>query len=73
MPKAHILNVKKHLEHEIRSIEDMLNRNGKYVGGLVLPPIDVQNLTEIKFIAEAILRKHAKRGTRKDVYIGNKS
>lgn len=68
--KTKITNVKKHLEHEIRSIEDMLNRNGKHPGGLVLPPIDVHNLTELKFVAQAILRVHAAKHTRKDVRVG---
>jgi hypothetical protein len=65
MTKAKLLNVRKHVEHINHSIEDMLKRSGKHVNGLVLAPIDIDNLREIKFIGECILRKYAH--SRKDI------
>jgi hypothetical protein len=70
MPKrASILHVKHHLEHVERTCIDMLNRNGRDRQGLVLPPIDVDNLRTIAFITRQILRKHAAKRTRKDIYV----
>jgi hypothetical protein len=63
------LNVKAFLRWTEESCMDMLRRNGLHEKGISLPPIDVQNLNEIAFFARAILRKHAARNTRKDVYV----
>jgi hypothetical protein len=69
MAKRKMLNVKSHLEHVIFTCDMMLERDGKYKGGLVLPPIDRDNLRELAFFAKTILRVHAAKGTRKDVYV----
>jgi len=70
MAKPKLLNVKKHLEWEIETITWMLERNEKKEqGGISLPPIDVKNLIEHRFFAQAILRKHEGKHTRKDVYV----
>jgi hypothetical protein len=74
MSKPKMLNVRKHLEYEIWTIDWMLERNGKHgPSGLNLPPIDVKNLMEIRFFARAILRKHESKSTRKDVYVERRS
>lgn len=69
MAKPKLLNVRRFLEHIKSSCEDMLERNGKYEGGLRLPPIDISNLNEIRMLARAILLKHASKKTRKDIYV----
>lgn len=63
------LNVRAQLEHVVSTCEDMLGRDGKYEGGLVLAPIDVHNLREMKLIAQATLKRHAAKRTRKDLYV----
>jgi hypothetical protein len=69
MAKVKLLNVRKHLEHEVASITDMLERSGKVPHGLQLAPIDSDNLRELRFIAQSILNKHTRKRTRKDIYV----
>jgi hypothetical protein len=70
MSKRILLNVRSHLEHEIWTIDWMLERHAKQErGGINLPPIDVDNLKEMRFFAKAILRLHASKKTRKDIYV----
>jgi hypothetical protein len=72
MAKRKLLNVRSHLEFEIEWLTEMLRRNAMHhKDGISLPPIDVQALNEMVFLARAILRKHAAKKTRKDVYVGN--
>jgi hypothetical protein len=48
----------------------MLDNNYKDgPNGLCMPPAYVDDLRIINFIARAILRKHAKKNTRKDIYV----
>jgi hypothetical protein len=68
MAKPKLLNVKKHLEFEVWAIDNMLKRNSERN---YLCPFDLGMLTEIRFFAQAILRKHAAKNTRKDVYVSN--
>lgn len=70
MAKRKPLNVKSHLEHVITSTQYMLDNNYKDgPNGLCMPPAYVDDLRIINFIARAILRKHAKKNTRKDIYV----
>ena len=39
-------------------IQSMLERDGKHEGGLVLAPIDREELKKLSFMNRAILRKH---------------
>jgi hypothetical protein len=66
MAKPKVLNVRKHLEFEVWAIDNMLERNAKHE---YLCPFDKGMLTEIRFFAQAILRKHAAKNTRKDIYV----
>lgn len=73
MAKLKIWNVKYHLEWVERTCDEMLNRDGKHPeGGLRLAPIDRDNLRAMWFMTRAILRQHAAKGTRKDVYVNTK-
>jgi hypothetical protein len=65
-----LTNVKAFIVWVNETCTDMLNRSGRYEKGLILAEIDKANLAQIRLIGEAILRKHAVRKTRKDVYIG---
>jgi hypothetical protein len=65
--KAKLLNVKKHLEFEIWLVDVILEDVKK--GRLVLAPFYTGALTEIRFFAKAILRKHQEKNTRKDIYV----
>jgi hypothetical protein len=67
--KINLLHVRTHLVRIIESIDSMLKRDGKYENGTRLAPIDKQELYEIVFFSEAILRKHASKKTRKDIYV----
>jgi len=68
--KPKMLNVRKHLEFEIWLIDEMETAIGK--GKLQLAPFYLGALREVRFFAKAILRKHAAKGTRKDVYVETK-
>lgn len=71
MARAKLLNVKKHLERVEATVQDMLKHNHEFPnnGGLRMPPAFVDELRSISFITRAILRKHAEKNTRKDVYL----
>jgi hypothetical protein len=72
MPRKSLLNVKQYLRYVEETCEDMLRRHAMgdgARGGLFLPPIDAANLNEVRFFAKAILRRHAEKNTRKDVYV----
>lgn len=76
MPKkASLLNVRDHLNHVIFTCDGMLERDGKYEGGLRLAPIDKSNLVELRLFSRAILRKteekNKKTGQRRDVYVNS--
>jgi hypothetical protein len=69
MARRKPLNVRTHLEFEIEWLTYMLRRNNQHVGGVSLPPIDVDALNQLIFFAKAILRKHASKNTRKDIRV----
>lgn len=71
--KPDFLNVKRHLQWVENSIQDMLKDNNKYPGGLSLPPAYEQNLKELSLVTRAILKKHALKGTHKDIYVERNS
>jgi hypothetical protein len=68
--RSNTLNIKATLNWVQETCTEMLERDGKYDGGLVLAPIDRHNLAQIKLVVSATLRKHAEKQTRKDIYIG---
>lgn len=65
-----MLNVRSHLEFEVWFINVLLEDKEK--GKLELAPFYEGALKELRFFAEAILRTHAKKGTRKDIYVEKK-
>lgn len=69
MPRqANLLNVKKQLEWTNRVIEDICKETLiAHPNGTRVAPIFHMELRKIKFLNEAILRKHALKKTRKDI------
>lgn len=70
MSKRKLLNVKSHLEFEIWLInvitEDVEKKK------LQLAPFYLDALKELRFFAQAILRKHSEKHTRKDIHVERK-
>lgn len=66
--KANLLNVKKQLEW-INNVIDGIIEETKIArpGGTSVAPLFHSELLKIKFINNAILAKHAKKRTRKDI------
>jgi hypothetical protein len=70
MPRrVSLLHVRKTLEWIEDTTTSMIERDGKHQNGLRLAPIDQTNLRQIRLVVRAILRKHAEKKTRKDVYV----
>lgn len=59
--KRNTLNVRTYLEWVIQTAD----MNDKYPGA----PIVLEELPRMRFFAKATLRKHAAKGTRKDIYV----
>lgn len=70
MRRPHLLNVKHHLKCTDEVCQIILDADGKYGNnGVMLPPAYRQALAELSLFSRAILRKHAAKAIRKDVYV----
>jgi len=70
MPRrVSLLHVRKTLEWIEDTTTSMIERDGKHQNGLRLAPIDQTKMRQISLVVRAILRKHAEKKTRKDVYV----
>lgn len=70
--KPTLLNVRENIEHMLWTIDNMLERDGKYPDGLVLAPIDQDNLRQTRLCLKGIIRKadaNRAKGNRKDLYV----
>lgn len=66
--KRNLLNVREHLENELIFLDILLE--GK---SIELPPALRMFATERHLFTRAILRKHAEKKTRKDIYVETKT
>lgn len=67
--KPNNLHVRTYIEDVVRLCETLEEDNHKRPNGVVLPPAYLSFVVEIKLYGKAILRKHAAKQTRKDIYV----
>jgi len=69
MAKPGLLHVRTHLERVHRTCIQMLADANKHENGLRLPPIYIEELASIRLMTNAILLKHERKNTRKDIRV----